>query len=244
MDAVGAHHHVCRDARTVGEDDGGLVIPLLETDALVPGMDDRGRQLVHEQAQQVGAMETVELDAGRLLLRPHGRGEGAVLAAELRVDPARAVARHAVARAQLAQHADAVGLHRHPGTHLGQGGRLLVEMHVDAALQQREGRGAAADAAANYGDAEWGGPHGRSHRLRLAFSITSPHSARSRSRNAAVSPGVWPMGVAPCFSKLDRISSVLSTATTSRLIFSTMASGVSGGATSPNHATDTKPGRA
>src|SRR5262249_13420113 len=80
--------------------------------------------------------------------------------------------------------------------------------------------------------------------FRFALSMTPLQSLRSRSMNAAASWGELAMISAPWVWNFLRTSSLLSTPTTSVLILAMIASGVSGGATRPNHATDVKPGNA
>ncbi len=131
--------------------------------------------------------------------RPHRSGEGAVRAAELRVDPTGAEADHTVAQAKPAQHADAVGLNRHAGAHLGERRRLLVEVHVDAALQECQGGRRTADAAADDGDTQGSRAHGRSP---SGVPMYRPRPIRPFSSNVTAMPAA--LNAAQCSSCVKR----------------------------------------
>ena len=125
-------------------------------------------------------------------------------------------------------------------------GRLLVEAHVDAALKQGGGGGDAADAAADDRNAQ---VRRLRHCLLRCLEVcliddVAPQRPLRSHEGFGTPARELPMGSAPCAWNFLRTSSVLSTATTSLLIFSTISSGVSGGATSPNQATEVKPGSA
>ena len=91
---------------------------LLEADTLVVGRNDTGRQPRREHSEQVGAMHPIELDFGSELGRPHRSRVGPVGTEKLRIDPAGAQPEQLVAKAEPAQHANAVGLQSDAGTDL------------------------------------------------------------------------------------------------------------------------------
>ena len=159
MDAIRRDHDVGGGAGAIGEGEGGFVGTLLEADALVAGVDYGRGKLIDKEGKQIGPVEAVELDLRRQLGRPHGSGKTAVGAAELGIDPAGGVAGDAVAETQSFQHAHAVGLDGDAGADLGQRRGLFVELHIEAAAEQRKRGGDAADAAADDGDAEGVGAH-------------------------------------------------------------------------------------
>ena len=198
VDAVGGHHDVGGGAGPVGEGEGGLVLSLLEADALVAGVDDGRGKLVDEEGEQIGAVEAVELDCAGELRRPHGSGEGAVRATELGIDPASGVAGDAVAETQRSQHAHAIGLDSDAGADLSEGWRLLVEVHVDAATEESEGGGDTADAATDDSDAR------SAHRIFLSMAPLS-YSVEARRRPPAISNRAshMPASIAATKTKVD-----------------------------------------
>ena len=92
---------------------------LLEADTLVVRCNHTGRQPRREHSEQVGTMHPIELDLGSQLGGPHRSRIGPVGTEKLGIDPAGSQPEQLVAKAEPAQHANAVRLQSDAGTDLG-----------------------------------------------------------------------------------------------------------------------------
>ena len=148
MDAVRPDHNVRRGRRAVGETNHGAFGVLVQAGALMPGPHRAGRQLGHEQPEQVGPVDAdVPSGPGELVrFVPRGPSVGEP---ELGRQVPRPKPLNSVADPELFQHPQPVGRQRHTGPDLGQLLRLLVHPHVDRGPRQRDRRRGPADPAAD-----------------------------------------------------------------------------------------------
>ena len=145
-------------------------------------------QAAQQHVEQFGAMRRV---VGRAEMRFGLLAERRVVEALAGV-PAAIVAAFRIGRdfpqrfaeAELEQDARGVGGHLNAGADLAERGGLLVELHIDAALAQRQHRGDAADAAADNENLQTG--HGLSVLRGTCRAIVLRFAVRARLRGRAL----------------------------------------------------------
>jgi hypothetical protein len=214
-DAVGADHELgVHIGRAVDAQRHAI-------DALVEGRHagiehDRLRiHGVHRPLQRQVQVAAVDLEVRRTVAlrmlfaqRQPVQHLAAVEAAEFERLGQHAGARDRLAQAQHIEHLHRVGAHLDAGAHLAELRRLLVDPHAMAALQQRGGRGQAAEAGTDDGDV-----HARPPRLSVAGDALRLHHAQpalracTRFGRAAAAdpalPGRW-RRFSPCKAKNAR----------------------------------------
>src|SRR2546421_6712174 len=102
MDSVRRDHHVGGGARAIGEAEDSVRVFLLETDTLVVGRNDTGRQPRREHSEQVAAIHSIEFVLGSGLAGPHRTRIGPAATKKLGTNPPAAKPERLVAKTRAA----------------------------------------------------------------------------------------------------------------------------------------------
>jgi hypothetical protein len=151
VDPVGADQEVDLDRRAVLERRSDPVAVLGQAEEPMAGVQALGRERAGERAEQVGAVHLVVREAegpddGVAQVGAQQRAP-VVPAALVPGERAHAHPRQVLGEAQAMQDPRGVGADLDPGADLADGRRALVDVHVEAGLQQRQRRRDPADAA-------------------------------------------------------------------------------------------------
>ena len=168
-DAVGGEQHIGLDLDAVVEPCPDLVGVLLDADAAMRQMDTLGWNRLGQHRMQFASMENVMRRAELLLdsVAERRLRQGAAVIPAALMEERRAV-RHLgafLAETQPDQDARGVRPDIDAGADLAEQARLLVDLNVEAGLQQADRRGQPADAAADDGD-----PHRHLLNFRMILS--------------------------------------------------------------------------
>jgi hypothetical protein len=178
MDAVRGDHDIGGYMYSIREVHDCPIVVLLETDASMVCLDEIAGQPGHQHPEQIGAVHAIDLDSAVWISRPHRSNERPIRVSKLRVGPPGAPASDVRSEAQPSQHANAIGLEREASADFRQGRRLLVHVHLDAALKQGIRGGNAADTAADDCHPEPGCTYGKSPPSVELERSTSAHHER------------------------------------------------------------------
>ncbi len=207
--AIGADHQIGPRLASVLEAEGGAPLVLVQPHA--PRAEGDGVGLGGAHAFDQGLVQVVAMQGqiGRAIERHRHRADVEALPALAGVpqpDPlgfgGEGAGHHRRLQAQVEQHPRSIGAELNPGADLAQRRRLFVDLHVEAAPEQGQGAGQAADAGADDGDAARGLHPQRADRSSAA-AIGAKRAAAASSQSSPTRISWRPVSRA-CVSTLAR----------------------------------------